>query len=483
MLVRDPLGSPPECAYGLSSGAEMPAFDRALYFAAMLIPPHVAPREPRPRHLAFVAALVRNSLEVLPASVYREDFVGAPRGRLPRAWITSPALIKAVLLDDRDTFRKLTQIRLLGPLLGRGLLTSEGADWKWQRQAAAPLFRPQELASFVPAFVRCAERTIARWRGGGDVVRSMDAEMNRLTLEVVAETLLPGGDEAFMATLQRSVARLQRSGGWDILYASMNVPRWVPRPGMHRGQREARTLHDAVALRLRAHRAGASAQDDLVARLVAARDQETGRAMDERRLVDNLLTFYLAGHETTAKALAWTLYLLTRSPAWTATLVEEVESVTAGAPITASHLERLERVQQVVKESMRLYPPVPMMSRQAVADTTIGAHAIAAGTSVLIPIYAIHRHAARWERPHEFDPTRFEEARERSMPRYHYMPFGAGPRICIGMSFAMMEAVAVVACLLQRVRFAWAGREEPLPIARVTLAPKGGMPMRVKMTS
>ena len=445
-----------------------------------LVPPHVAPRVPRPRGPAFVAALVRNPLEVLPASVYEKDFVATPPGaRLPRAWVTSPALIKAVLLDERDKFRKLTQIRLLGPLLGRGLLTSEGADWKWQRQAAAPLFRPQDLASFVPAFVRCAARAAGRWRDDAQGrVRSMDGEMNRLTLEIVAETLLPGGDDAFMATLQRSIARLQRSGGWDILYASMNVPGWVPRPGMRRGRREAVRMREAAGIKLREHCAAHGADDDLVARLVAARDPETGRAMDEQQLVDNLLTFYLAGHETTAKAIAWTLYLLARSPGWTAVLEEEIEAVTGGAPIEAAHLGRLDRVQQVLKESMRLYPPVPMMSRQAVADVRIGEHAVAARTSVLIPIYAIHRHAARWERPHEFDPTRFEAARERAIPRYHYMPFGAGPRICIGMPFAMMEATAVIATLLQRVRFTWAGGEQLRPIARVTLVPKGGMPMR-----
>lgn len=449
----------------------------------MTFPPHVAPRVPRPRGLAFVAALVRNSLEVLPASVYREDFVAVPGRRAPRAWVTSPALVKSVLLDQRDRFRKLTQIRLLGPLLGRGILTSEDADWRWQRQAAAPIFRPRELAAFVPAFVHCAERTVERWRREGAGVRSMDGDITRLTLEVVAETLLPGGDEAFMGTLQDSVRRMQRSGGWDILYASMNVPRWVPRPGMRRGGIEARIMREAVAQRLRAHRAEPARDDDLVARLIAARDPETGRAMDERQLVDNLLTFYLAGHETTAKAISWTLYLLARAPEWTSALVEEIDAVTAGSPVRAEHLDRLELVQQVLKESMRLFPPVPMMSRQAIADATLGTHAIPAGTSVLLPVYAIHRHAARWERPHEFDPTRFAPERERSIPRYQYMPFGAGPRICIGMPFAMMEATAVIATLLQHATFTWAGREEPVPVARVTLLPRGGVPMRVGLRS
>ena len=445
----------------------------------MTFPPHEAPPAARPRGLAFVAAVVRNSLEALPEAVYREDFVGALGHRAPRAWVTSPALIKAVLLDERDKFRKLAQIRLLGPLLGRGILTSEDAEWRWQRQAAAPIFRPQELASFVPAFVRCAERAVERWRRDGGAVRSMDADVTRLTLEVVAETLLPGGDERFMGTLQQSLRRMQRSGGWDILYASMNVPRWVPRPGMRRGRIEARAMREAVTRRLRAYRAGAVRDDDLVARLIAARDPESGRAMDEEQLVDNLLTFYLAGHETTAKAIAWTLYLLARSPQWTATLEAEIESVAGRAPVRAEHLDRLPCVQQVLKESMRLYPPVPMISRQAVADARLGGHPIPAGTSVLIPVYAIHRHAARWERPHELDPTRFSPERERAIPRYQYMPFGAGPRICIGMPFAMMEATAIIATLLQQARFEWAGREEPRPVARVTLIPRGGMPMRV----
>jgi cytochrome P450 len=447
--------------------------------ASVFIPPHVPPRTPRPRGLAFVAALVRNTLEVLPAAAYREDFVQAIGGRAPRAWVTSPALIKAVLLDERDKFSKLTQIRILGPLLGRGILTSEDAEWRWQRQAAAPIFKPNDLASFVPAFVRCAERALARWRDGGRDVVAMDEEVTRLTLEVVAETILPGGDDAFMHTLQDSVGRLQRSGGWDIFYASMNVPRWVPRPGMYRSRREAQAMREAVGKRLR-ERDGAAPLDDLVSRLAAARDPETGRAMDERQLVDNLLTFYLAGHETTAKAIAWTLYLLTRFPAWREALEAEIESVAGGDPIEARHLEHLRKTTQVLKESMRLYPPVPMMSRQAVTEVTLGGHALPAGTSVLMPIYAIHRHATRWERPHEFDPERFAPERERGIPRYHYMPFGAGPRICIGMPFAMMEATAVVATLVQRARFMWAGREEPRPIARVTLIPGGGMPMRVE---
>jgi cytochrome P450 len=212
---------------------------------------------------------------------------------------------------------------------------------------------------------------------------------------------------------------------------------------------------------------------------MAARDPETGQTMNDEQLIDNLLTFYLAGHETTAKALTWTLYLLARSPQWSGALEEEVARVTGGDAVTAAHIERLVLVQQLIKESMRLYPPVPLMSRQAVADTHLGGHDIRAGTSVVMPIYTIHRHAARWEDPDAFDPGRFAPEREAKIPRYQYMPFGAGPRICIGMAFAMIEATAMLATLLQHASFATVDGQEPVPVARVTLIPKGGMPLKV----
>jgi cytochrome P450 len=216
-------------------------------------------------------------------------------------------------------------------------------------------------------------------------------------------------------------------------------------------------------------------------RLVAARDPETGRAMDEEQLIDNLLTFYLAGHETTATALTWTLYLLARSPQWSARLEEEIERVTGGEPLAGEHVERLVLTHQVIKESMRLYPPVPLMTRQAVADARLGEHAVRAGASVVMPIYAIHRHAKRWEDPDAFDPTRFAPDREAAIPRYQYMPFGAGPRICIGMGFAMLEATAMLATLLRGADFAPVPGREPAPVARVTLVPGGGMPLEVRL--
>lgn len=447
-------------------------------------PPRIVPPSRPLGRLGFAAAFLRNPLDVVPQAAYEEDFVCLGGEGSLRMWITSPALIKAVLLDERDKFQKLTQIRLLRPLVGRGILTSEGAEWKWQRQASAPMFRPQDLAGFVPTFVRVTHELLETWRAAPQgSTRRIDEDMTRATFDVISATLLPSADAR---AFERSMELFRRSGGWGQLYAAMNVPGWVPRPGYITGMRAISTLRTAVAgmigERRRLRESGAREQDDLLHRLVAARDPETGRSMNDEQLIDNVLTFYLAGHETTAKALTWTLYLLARSPEWAAELGEEIARVTGGAAITADHVEGLVRVRQVVKESMRLYPPVPIMSRQAVADATIDGHAVKAGTSVLMPIYAIHRHARRWDDPDAFDPERFSPQREAQIPRYQYMPFGAGPRICIGMSFALLEATVMVATMVRHARFETIAGHEPLPIARVTLMPKGGMPLKVSVT-
>jgi cytochrome P450 len=430
-----------------------------------------------------MATFVRNPLEVVPQQAYEEDFVRFGGTRSPRAWVTSPAGVKAVLLDERDKFRKLTQIRLLRPLLGSGILTSEGAEWKWQRQAASPMFRPAELAAFVPAFVRAAQARLKAWRAKpAGSVHAIDEEMTHATFDVIAATLLPSSDRALGLAIQGSVSALQESGGWDLLFAAMNLPHWLPRPGMVSEVRAMKTLRSTVAAYIREQRERTlmpGMTEDLTQRLIAARDPESGQQMGDERLVDNVLTFFLAGHETTAKALAWTLYLVARYPEWAARLEEEIGHVVGKGPLGAQHIEQLMLTQQVLKESMRLYPPVPIMSRQAVADVEIEGHAVKPGTSLLIPIYALHRHARRWEDADDFRPERFAPENEAAIPRYQYMPFGAGPRVCVGRAFATMEAVALLATFLQHARFELSEGAEPIPVARVTLLARGGMPLRV----
>ena len=417
---------------------------------------------------------------MVPRAAYEEDFVGGSRAGRQFAWVTAPALIKTVLLDERDKYRKLSQIRLLGPLLGKGILLAEGADWRWQRQASSPMFRREDLLGFVPAFVRATAKLVAGWRAAPGV-QPIDRDMTRVTFDVISATLLPSADATLAPAVERSTGAFQKSISWWQLFAMANLPRWLPRPGMAAGGRSVIELRGAVAQMIRERRAMAAAPDDLMNRLMSARDPETGQTMNDEQLIDNLLTFYLAGHETTARALAWTLFLVAQFPEWSERLCREIDSVTGGAPVEATHVERLVLTQQVLKESMRLYPPVPLMSRQAAADTALAGQAIRAGTSVVMPIYAIHRHARRWERPDEFDPERFAPGREEAIPRYQYMPFGAGPRICIGRAFAEIEAAAILATLLQHARFEPVGGPPPEPVARVTLVPRGGLPLKVTL--
>ena len=451
-----------------------------------LVPARIVPPALPLKGLSFLAAFVRNPLEVMPQAVYEQDLVNNSLGKVQRLWITGPELVKKVLLDERDKFRKQSQIRLLSPLLGKGILTSEGAEWKWQRQASAPMFRQQDLLGFVPAFVRATEALLARWRAApGGSVQAVDRDMTRATFDVISATLLPSADRTLAPVLESSMGRFQRAGGWGILFAMAGFPQWLPRPGWVSGARATMDMRSSVGAMLAERRAieaqAGTSPDDLMHRLMRARDPESGRTMNDEQLVDNLLTFYLAGHETTARALAWTLYLLAHAPDWAAKLEEEIARVTGGAPVENTHVERLVLVQQVLKESMRLYPPVPMLSRQCVEQVRLGDVEVMPGATVAMPIYAMHRHAGRWEDPDAFNPERFAPEREAQIPRYQYLPFGAGPRICIGMAFAMLEATVMLATLLQKARFAPVPGRVPRPVARVTLLPGGGLPLRVTL--
>ena len=205
----------------------------------------------------------------------------------------------------------------------------------------------------------------------------------------------------------------------------------------------------------------------------------SGEAMSDVQVVDNLLTFLLAGHETTARALSWSLYLVARSPRWEKRILEEVREVAGNAPILPEHIERLAATTKVLKEAMRLYPPISSLTRVVARDLELGGKQLAAGSLVILPMFVIHRHRRLWEDPDRFDPDRFTPEREATQLRYQYMPFGAGPRICIGASFSMIEAIAMLATFVRAARFEVPKGQVPVPVSGITLRPTGGMPLRV----
>jgi cytochrome P450 len=442
------------------------------------VPPFVAPPGKPLGKLGTLTRFVRNPLLIVPDAAYTQDLIQGSTSP-PVMWVQSPDLIKTIYLDERESYQKLIQIRLLSPLLGKGILTSEGEAWKWQRQASAPMFRHQDLMTFVPTFVRATDDLLARWRTTPKgSVHDISEDMTKVTYDVISHSLLPTGDASLSGAVEHATGTFQAGGAWTQLYAFLRLPAWLPQPGKRAGAVAIKTLRDATLAMIRERRASATQPDDLMSRLMNARAPDTGEPMTDQQLVDNLLTFYLAGHETTAKALTWTLYLLANAPAWAEALVGEIARVAGDKPIAAQHVDQLVLTQQVVKESMRLFPPVPMLSRQAVKDTTLGGRSIKAGTSMITSIYALHRHGTRWQNPHAFDPTRFAPDKERAISRYGYMPFGAGPRICIGMAFALIEATVMLATMIRAVRLEATGAN-PAPVARVTLFPRNGMPLRV----
>ena len=446
-----------------------------------LYPPRVTP-PPKPLNLpqSFIKFL-RNPLLTIPESVYHEPLV-VLRGPAAIVWVTDPALVK-IVLDHSDDFPQDPLLRrVLGGLFGNSILTSEGRDWRWQHQMVVPLFRHAEIVRYVPSMVAGAESAIKAWSAAPPgSTHAIDADMLRATYHVISKTLLPGSAPLIGETMRQGTTDYVEGIAWSIVYAVLNLPVWLPRPGCRRMRFWQTRLRALVADMIHARHTSPDDRDNLLTRLLGAADPETGQPMPEERLVDNLLTFLLAGHHTIAMTLTWTLYLLSRSPEWEARILEEIWRVVPSGPVTGEHLDRLVTVQQVLKESMRLYPPLPVMTRYTAKDVELAGEHIKRGTLIGLPIYVIHRHRKLWDDPDRFDPGRFATERRASYSRYQFMPFGAGPRICIGAAFAFVEATVILATLVRAARFESPPLHEPIPVSRVVLVPKDGMPLQVTM--
>lgn len=450
---------------------------------AKLYPPTiVAPSAPLPLW-RFLPVFLRNPLRALPVQVYHEPMFVPPAmgGRL--AWVTGPALVEEILLGNHENFPKSPiERRIFKPILGDGILIAEGADWRWQRRTVAPVFRHGDLMALVPRMSAAAMQTIERWRTGKPVgnVR-IDHDMTDLTFDVLQATIFDGATEAEANQLKLHIGAYLEHTSWDIAYEILGWPEWVwhpaRRPMLRHAERLEQTMNGIVARARAADWRG----DGLTARLGRARDPETGAAMADGQILNNLLTFAAAGHETTAKALTWCLYLLARAPEWQAQVRQEVMRIAAHEPLRAEHVEQLQITRMVLKEAMRLYPPAPVMGRKAREATTFGGHRFSAGSMLVIPIFAVHRHRKLWVDADRFDPERFTPERSQSYARTQFMPFGFGPRTCIGMSFAMIEAVVLLATLVRDVAFSCDASLAPEPVSRVTLRPKDGMPLAVRV--
>ncbi len=440
---------------------------------------------PKPPGMAkLVWLLARNPLLVWSEAHYDLPVLYGENRYRRVISLQDPEAIQRVLIDNVGGYIKgPIQRRILGPLLGDGLLTTEGEPWRRTRRTVAPLFTPRRVAAQAGQMAAAVDRTLTQWRTlpSGAVV-DLEQAMSRLTFDILSETLFSGeiGEDAaaFERTLNTAVSTLGRPDPLDVLGA----PGWLPRPtrvaGMPSVRRFGRLVQGIIAAR-RARVAAdpASAPDDLLTALLRAQDPETGAGLSDAEVQSNVLTFILAGHETTARALGWTLYLLSRAPDVRAEVEREAD---AGEDPAGDWPEARPWTRAALEESMRLFPPAAGFTRQATADDVLAGQPIRAGTVVLITPWVIHRHRRLWDDPAAFRPERFLPGAREAIDRHAYLPFGGGPRICIGARFALLEAVIALSLIAREVRLTPATAREPRPVHHVTLRSDRGLPMRLE---
>ena len=387
-----------------------------------------------------------------------------------------PAMVQHVLLDNAANYVKPDLVkRLLAPAIGRGLLTSDGPLWREQRKIVAANFSPGAVDALMPQFGAVGREAVARWAPG---VRNMALEATQATMRVISNTLFSGDARLTSQAAMAHIAAALEGVSEARLQVMLGLPR-IPlsRSGWKavRGQKYLRqTLETVVRERL-----PDGGPDDFLGRLIRGLSGKFEPAEAAALAADNAMTFYLAGHETTANALTWALYLLSEQPELQVQAAEEARGALAAGE-DADLPDRLPLLRRVLDETLRLYPPAPRIDRQAVAADRIGPHEIAPGDIVSIWPWIIHRHKLLWDDPDAFDPDRFLPEHRGGRHRFQYLPFGGGPRFCVGARFATAEALTILAHWLAAWRFAPVPGAEVRVHGMVTLRPSGGLELMLR---
>ncbi len=392
--------------------------------------------------------------------------------------ISNPEDIRKVLVEEPEKFYKAPIYRiLLSRFLGNGLLTSEGDFWKRQRRLAQPAFHAKRIQSYAETMVNYTQTMLDTWAEGQ--IRDVNSDMMRLTLSIVVKSLFNTeiGEEAIRIGEALTTVLEATNEGVQSLFQML--PAWVPIPRNIQNRRGVRQLDDLIMGIIDARRGSQEDQGDLLSMLLLAED-EAGNHMTDKQLRDEVVTLVLAGHETTANALTWAWYLLAQNPAIEAKLHEEVDRVLSGRLPTLEDLRQLEYTDMVFKETVRLYPPIPSIGRETLVPVTLGGYSLPAGAVILISPHVFHKDGRWWNDPETFKPERFAKDNDQFIPKYAYLPFGGGPRICIGNSFAQMEAVLLLATIAGRycLRLDPAD-QEVVPEPTLTLRPRHHLMMRL----
>ena len=391
--------------------------------------------------------------------------------------LANPDHVRHVFQDNYRNYSKQTPgFKVLRTFLADGLLTNEGEAWLKQRRIAQPAFHRGRIAAFAQTMTAAAEALADQWDTDDASDVDLTAAMMRLTLRIVGETLLSTDVSHEADRVGQALTVALRSANRSIRRV-IEVPLWLPTPTNLRLRRSLATLDSLVYAMIETRRRSTKDEGDLLSMLMQARDEKTGEAMSNRQLRDEVMTIFLAGHETTAIALGWTWYLLSKHATAARRLREELANVLGGRSVRLDDLPGLVYTEQIIKESMRLFPPAWIISRCAIDADRIGGYDIPARTIIFTSPYVTHRLARLWENSDRFEPERFDSARVTALPAFACFPFGGGPRRCIGNTFVMMELVLVVATIAQRCRLDLATGEQPGLSPTITLRPS--TPIRV----
>lgn len=442
------------------------------------------PAEPLP-FFRYLRTVRRNFIEALDESMYRAPII-RQQSLVSRSFIVSaPAGLRRILLDNAANYPKApVEHRILGPAMGNGLILSEGETWRAHRRIMAPAFDHRTNERYAPVMVDAATKLAARWAAlpPGSAVE-VEQEMMELTLEIISRSMFAADSDSIVAIIRQGSQEYQ-----DVMMVGLMefIPAIGPIWSAWKGKRGRAIMRDFdqamfALIEARMHRPASQQNPDLLDRLIAARDEESGTRMTAREVRDQVLTIFVAGHETTALALMWTWYLLSMHPEHEARMHAELDSVLGGRTPAWPDVVRLPYTRMILQESMRLYPPVHTLAfRQAIADDVVCDMKVPRGSLVTMIPWLIHRHRSNWEEPDRFDPERFTPEASARRDRLAYIPFGFGPRVCIGASFAMTEGVLILATLAQRFRLRVAPGCRPEPQAVFTLRAKNGMRMTLE---
>ncbi len=426
---------------------------------------------------AFFGERRRNTLYGWPETAFTQFYHRRSLLGTPFHLISDPDMVGHILLDNKDNWiRPHIAQRILKPVLGTGLLAAEGDHWKKQRRIVAPTFAPGAVAKMADLIAVAAQRQVAGWAGGHARIDMAKAGTDA-TMAVIADALFSGDVRLVTPEAHRHIDSLITAGGQARLMTVLGLQDYDPTPSMARARKGRTYLRETLTALVR-ERGPSGGADDFFGGLIRALYDQYPADEAEELAVDNAITFYVAGHETTANALAWTIYLLAAQPRLQAEAREE--SVAALRGDAATLADRLPLLRQIVDESMRLYPPAPNFSREAAATDQLGDVAVGAGDLASINPWIIHRHHLLWSNADQFDHSRFSPENKAKQHRFQYMPFGAGPRVCVGARFAVTEALIILAYWITAREFAVPPGFRPDPLGTITLRPRGGMPLIVR---